>query len=295
MLVPRVARTFQWPLFVKVVSMRFSRVKAKLRRGEPALITCCHFTDPSVYELTSLLGFDGIWLDLEHHPTSDETAATLMRAARVGASDIIARPARWEFMRMGRLLEAGAQGIMYPRCESADEAADLVRWAKFAPQGERGVDGANGDNPYCAMPMAPYLKAANEHTLLIAQLESPRAIEAAESIARVPGIDVLMLGPGDFSVLSGIPYQFDHPLIADATCRVAAAAQAAGKWWGTVSGSPQHTQQLLDQGARFICRGADIVFVKLALEQIQKDYAALGFTFDNRLAAAAEELNKAVS
>jgi len=72
--------------------VRFSRVKAKLRRGEPVLVTCCHFIDPTVYELVSLLGFDGIWLDLEHHATSDETAASLMRAARVGSSDIIARP-----------------------------------------------------------------------------------------------------------------------------------------------------------------------------------------------------------
>ena len=241
--------------------MRFSRVKAKLQRREPALITCCHFIDPSVYELTSLLGFDGIWLDLEHHATSDETAATLMRAARVGASDIIARPAKGEFMRMGRLLEAGAQGIMYPRCESGEEAAELVKWAKFAPLGERGVDGANGDNPYCAMPMKPYLRAANENTLLIAQLESPRALEAADAIARVPGIDVLMLGPGDLSVIAGIPYQFDHPIITDALRTVARAAKSAGKAWGTVSGTPEHTRMLMDLGATFICHGADIIMV----------------------------------
>ena len=84
---------------------------------------------------------------------------------------------------MGRILEAGAQGIMYPRCESAEEAAEVVRWAKFAPLGERGVDGANPDNPYCAMPMPPYLKAANENTLLITQLESPKALDAADAIA----------------------------------------------------------------------------------------------------------------
>ena len=58
-----------------------------------------------------------------------------------------------------------------------------MRWAKFAPQGERGVDGANGDNPYCVIPMVPYLKAANEHTLLIAQLESPNALDHAAAIA----------------------------------------------------------------------------------------------------------------
>lgn len=270
--------------------MRFSRVKAKLMRGEPALVTCCHFIDPSVYELVSLMGFDGIWLDLEHHPTSDETASNLMRAARVGSSDIIARPAKGEFMRMGRLLEAGAQGIMYPRCESADEAKELVQFAKFAPEGVRGVDGANGDNPYCAMPMPPYLKAANKHTLIIAQLESPHALDEAAAIASVPGIDVLMLGPGDLSVVAGIPYEFDHPLIVDAYRRVAEAAKGAGKWWGTVSGSPEHTQKLFDLGAKFICHGCDLIMVKQGMEQIQRSYAELGFTFDNRLAQEARDL-----
>ena len=134
--------------------MRPSRVKAKLRRNEPALITTLHYVDPTLYELTSLMGFDGIWMDLEHHQYSVETAANLMRAARIGASDIIARPAKGEFMRMARLLEAGAQAIMYPRCESAAEAAEVVRWAKFAPLGERGVDGASADAPYCCMPVA---------------------------------------------------------------------------------------------------------------------------------------------
>jgi 4-hydroxy-2-oxoheptanedioate aldolase len=263
--------------------MRLSRVKAKLRSGQPALITCCHFIDPSVFELVSLMGFDGIWLDLEHHSSSDETAASLMRAARVGSSDIVTRPAKGEFMRMGRLLEAGAQAIMYPRCESADEAAEVVRWAKFAPQGERGVDGANPDNPYCTAPMPAYLKTANEHTLLIVQLESPAALKSAEQIARVDGVDVLMLGPGDLSVLAGIPYQFDHPLIAEAYRTVASAARSAGKWWGTVTSGPEHTRELLALGARFICHGCDLLMVKQGMELIQERYAGLGFTFENRL------------
>src|SRR5262245_8916841 len=107
--------------------MRFSNIKAKWARNEPALCVQLHLTDPSVFELTSLLGFDGIWMDLEHHGYSLETAAHLMRAARVGGTDIVARPGKKEFMRMGRMLESGAQAIMYPRCESAEEAADVVR------------------------------------------------------------------------------------------------------------------------------------------------------------------------
>lgn len=265
--------------------MRLSRIKAKLARGEPVLVVSCHFADPSVYEMTSLLGFDGIWLDLEHHATSAETAAQLMRAARVGTSDIIVRPAKGEYMRLGRLLEAGAQGIMYPRCESAAEAAELVSWAKFAPLGQRGIDGANADNPYCLMPVPEYLKAANEQTFLLAQIESPHAVEQAEEIARVPGVDGLFLGPGDLSILAGIPCQFEHPIVTGAVQRVAAAAKKAGKWWGTVSFSPEHGRKLLDMGATVLAHGADILMVKDGMEQIQQRFAELGFTFENRFAS----------
>lgn len=263
--------------------MRFSRVKEKLRKGQAAMVVTCHFNDPALYEMTSLMGFDGIWLDLEHHPISIESAANLMRAARVGASDIVARPAKGEFMKMARLLEAGAQAIMYPRCESAAEAAQVVKWAKFPMQGARGVDGANADNPYCGSPMPQYLKLANEHTLLIVQLESQEAISKADEIAAVPGVDVLMLGPGDLSVSAGIPYQFTHPIITGAYTRIAEAARKAGKWWGTVSGSPEHTRKLMDMGATFICHNADILLIKLGWEAVQRNYAPLGFTFDNRL------------
>ena len=160
--------------------MRPSVVKAKLARNEPILVTCLHLTDPSLYEMTSLMGYDAIWMDLEHHAYSVETANNLMRAARVGASDIMARPAKGEFMRMSRLLEAGAQGIMYPRCESAAEAAEVVRWCKFHPLGTRGIDGGNPDMPYCSMPLTDYLREANEQTFVVVQIEDPGAVEQAE-------------------------------------------------------------------------------------------------------------------
>src|SRR5262249_21162346 len=125
--------------------MRRSKIKAKLARNEPVLLVTLHFTDPSAYEMTSLLGFDGIWMDMEHHGYSLETAQTLMRAARVGDADVMVRPAKGEFMRIGRILESGAQGILYPRCDDAAEARQVVTWSKFAPLGKRGFDGGNPD------------------------------------------------------------------------------------------------------------------------------------------------------
>ena len=191
--------------------MRTSIIKRKLKDGKPALLTQLHLTDASIFEMVRVMGVDGIWMDLEHHSYSLETAGNFIRATRVGSADILARTAKGEFMRMGRLLETGAQGIMYPRCSDASEAEEVVRWAKFAPLGERGFDGAGADAFYTGIPMDEYVRDANEETFLVIQLEDPNAIEQAEAIAAVEGVDVIMLGPADFSVLSGIPGQFDHP------------------------------------------------------------------------------------
>ncbi|MFO0875867.1 MAG: aldolase/citrate lyase family protein [Gemmataceae bacterium] len=259
--------------------MRTSVVKTKLARNEPVLVVCLHFTDGSLYEMTSLLGFDCIWMDLEHHGYSVETATNLMRAARVGGSDIVARPAKGEFMRMGRLLEMGATGIMYPRCDSAEEAAEVVKWAKFAPLGRRGADGANADMPYLMMPAAEYVKAANEQTFVVVQLEDADAVARADEIAAVPGVDVLFFGPGDFSILSGFPGQMDHPAIAQAMEKISQAARRAGKHWGMPCFSVEHGQRLLQMGARFIAHGADIVLLKRGLEAIQAQFKPLGFGF----------------
>lgn len=261
--------------------MRPSRIKAKLARQQPVLVTTVHYSDPSIFELVSLMGFDGIWLDMEHHARSLEAANSYIRAARVGASDVITRPAKGEFMRMGRMLEAGAKGIMYPRCESATEAAEVVRWSKFAPWGERGVDTANPDAPYCSMPLPQYIEEANRETFIVIQLEQPSAVDQVEAIAAIRGVDILMLGPADFSVLGGIPGQFDHPLIRDAKKRIAAAAQNAGIHWGTTCESMEQIEDALELGARFICHGADILAVKRGLELVRENCHKLGFTFDD--------------
>jgi 4-hydroxy-2-oxoheptanedioate aldolase len=263
--------------------VRDSVIKRKLARGEPVLLTQLHFTDPSVFELTSLMGFDGIWMDLEHHTYSAETAANLIRAARVGNADVVARAGKGEFARLSRLLEAGAHGIMYPRCDDAEEAAQVVNWAKFAPLGKRGYDGGNPDMPYCSMAPIDYIKYANDQTFVVIQIEEMSVIKNVDAIAEVPGVDVLFLGPADFAVLEGIPGQIRHPKVLKALESMAAAARKAGKHVGTPAVSLDHAKQLLDMGVTFICYSADLVMVKQGLERIQLDFAKLGFTFNSRL------------
>ena len=259
--------------------MRRSRILDKLSRDEPSWGIGLHFIDPSVWELASLIGVDGIWMDLEHHGTSVETATTLMRAARVGDADIVARPAKGELMRMGRLLEMGATGIMYPRCDSPEEAAEVVRWAKFAPQGTRGFDGGNPDMPYLSGTIDGYIREANERTFVITQLETQSAVDQAEAIAAVEGVQFLMLGPGDFSILSGFPGQFDNPKVQAAIDTIAAAARNTGKSWAAPCGSLELARQYVDAGCRLAFHCGDLVTIKSALEETRKAFEAMGFRF----------------
>jgi len=255
--------------------MRPSLVKRKLARKEPVVGITLHLTDPSLYEMASLMGFDYIWMDLEHHAYSVETAGSLMRAARVGTSDIMARPGKGEFMRLGRLLESGAHGILYPRCDNADEARQVVRWSKFAPLGTRGIDGANPDMPYCSMDPAEYVRMANAETWIVIQIEDPQALEHADEIAAVEGVDVVMLGPADFSILCGVPGQFEHPKVEEALQIVARAADRHGKAWGTIAGTPERARHLLDRGALWTTCGCDLIWVKSGLEQAKRDIARM--------------------
>ena len=261
--------------------MRTSIIKRKLKDGKPALLTQLHLTDASIFEMVSVMGFDGIWMDLEHHSYSLETAGNFIRATRVVSADILARTAKGEFMRMGRLLEMGAQGIMYPRCSNASEAAEVVRWAKFAPLGERGFDGAGADAFYTGIPMDEYVRDANEETFVVIQLEDPKAIEQAEAIAAVEGVDVIMLGPADFSVLSGIPGQFDHPSIEKSLNKIAQAAANTGKYWASTAADANSAKELLQRGAGMILHNADICIVKKGLEIMQADFSKLGFQFED--------------
>ena len=135
-------------------------------------------------------------------------------------------------------------------------------------------------------PMAQYIREANEQTFIVIQLEDQQAVEAAHEIAAVPGVDALMFGPADFSVLAGIPGQFDHPLVVDAVRKVAAAARQEGKHWGTPAFNPEHARKLADLGATMFYHMADIVMVRNGLDQIQKQFSPLGFTFDRQLEIA---------
>jgi len=255
--------------------MRKSKVKQVWKEGGVAIGTQVKSIDPVHSEALSQMGFDFLWYDLEHTDKSVETFASLARATRVGQVDLLARPGRWEYMRMGRLLEAGAHGILYPRCESAEEAQEVIRWSKFYPMGERGFDGGSPDNNYGQYPAGDYTEKANENTWITAQIESPAALDKVDEIAAVDGIDCVFFGPGDYSALTGRPGDVKGKATLEAARITAEKTTAAGKIFGTLAFDLDHAKQLMDFGAQLIVHGADIVFYKRAFAEILNSYQGL--------------------
>jgi len=258
--------------------VKASRVRERRASGEPAFCVGNHLTDPSVTEMIAALDFDCIWIDLEHHGTSVETLAAMCRAARAGgAGDVMARPGKGEFMRMSRMLEVGATGILYPRCDDATEAAEVVRWAKFAPLGERGFDGGNADNRFgLAGAPAEYTAAANEQTWVAVQVESPEAAQHARAMAEVPGVDMVFFGPADYSLLTGAPGSlFDNADVLAAAEAVCLETLAAGKQFGTLVFNDDQARHFIDLGARFIAYGVDLSLLRRSLMDLHERFVRL--------------------
>ncbi|MDZ7617356.1 MAG: aldolase/citrate lyase family protein [Patescibacteria group bacterium] len=240
------------------LSMRPSRVLAKLRAGEVVNCFKLNLSDARAVEIAALTGFDCLWLDMEHVPNDWSAIERGIWAAKSQDTDVMVRVARGSYSDHVRPLEMDAAGIMVPHIMSLADAQAVVRMTRFHPIGRRPVDGGNADGAYCAIDFNLYLREANEQRFVAIQIEDPEPLAELDAIAALPGIDMLFFGPGDFSQGIGAPGEWDHPRLIEAREQVAAAALAHGKVAGTV-GSPATLDTLISLGYRFLSMGADVV------------------------------------
>jgi 4-hydroxy-2-oxoheptanedioate aldolase len=235
------------------VSMRPSRVLARLRAGDIATCFKLNLADARAAEIAAMAGFDCVWLCMEHVPNDLQAIEGQIRAAKVFDVDSIVRVGRGSYSDHIRALEADAAGIM-------------VRMTKFHPIGRRPVDSGNSDGAYCTIEFKEYLRQANEQRFVCCQIEDPEPLEELDAIAALPGIDMLFFGPADFSHGIGVPGEFGDPRVIDARKRVAEACAKHGKFSGTVA-TPDTLDEVVALGFRFICMGADVIgLVRFAKE-----------------------------
>lgn len=253
------------------VSMRPSRVLARLRAGDIATCFKLNLMDARAAEIAAMAGFDCVWLCQEHVPNGMADIEGQIRAAKMLDVDSIVRVMRGSYSDYIRPLEADAAGIMVPHLMSLEDAKNVVRMTKFHPVGRRPVDSGNSDGAYCTIPFVDYIAQANEQRFVCCQIEDPEPLEELDAIAALPGIDMLFFGPADFSHGIGAPAKFDDPRVLDARKRVAEACAKHGKFSGTVA-NPNTIDEVIDLGFRFISMGADVIGLVSHTKQMAAEF-----------------------
>ena len=172
-----------------------------------------------------------------------------------------------------RSLEAGANGVMVSMVRSPEEAEQAVRWAKFHPRGERGMNGGNRDGKFGLTPIADYAREANARTFVGIQVETAGALATVGEIARVPDVDLVFVGPADISQVMGVPGDFENPKCLDAIERIARACAEAGKPWGVVPRGPEYAQRMAGWGCTMFVLGFDIHALHAGIRAAKERYA----------------------
>jgi 2-keto-3-deoxy-L-rhamnonate aldolase RhmA len=238
--------------------------KQRLARGE--LVICLgvnQMRTPNIAMVAAACGFDAIYIDLEHNPTSLETAAGVCIAALGLGVTPIARVTSHDPHDATRILDCGAQGVMVPHIQNAAEARAVVEACRFAPIGHRSAAGSVPSLGYAALKQGEINRLLNEHTLLIAMLETPEAIANVDAIAAVDGIDMVHIGSTDLSTEMGIPGEYKHDRMRAAFGATAAAAKKHGKSMGVggVREDLPFQTWLVQLGVRYLTSGSDVGYI----------------------------------
>lgn len=210
----------------------------------------------STAEAMGRAGFDWLLVDLEHVPVDERDMLGLLQAIAGTSACAVTRLAENDAVLFKRALDLGAQTVMVPFVDSADEAARAVSYAKYPPEGVRGFAAMHRASGYGTTP--DYGRRANDSVFTIIQLETPKAVAALEDIAAVPGVDALFLGPGDLSANMGHIGNIAHPEVQAVIADVARRCRAIGKPCGIVGPTPEMVSQFVTLGYAFVAVASDM-------------------------------------
>jgi 2-keto-3-deoxy-L-rhamnonate aldolase RhmA len=207
-------------------------------------------------ELAGNAGFDFMVIDMEHGSSDLDRLVNLTQAVAITPAASVVRIAWNEAPRFKRALDMGCEGIMVPMVNSADEARQAVRSMRYPPDGIRGVAGSIRPGGF-GQRFDDYFRTANQKLTCMVQIESPEAVEAADDIAAVDGIDVLFIGPVDLTSNMGIYREFDHPRFTEACQKVVTACRKHHKAAGVLAVQPEQVAVYFETGFTCICLGTD--------------------------------------
>lgn len=222
-----------------------------------------------IVAIAKTAGFDCLFIDLEHNGFTLETVTQTCLAANMAGITPLVRVGALDEAEIAHVFDCGAMGVIVPQIETPADAAKAVRAAKFPPLGERSIMPCLPHLMFRPTPAVEAMRAVNEATLVIAMIESRRALDEVEAIAAVEGVDMLLVGANDLCNALGLPGQLDHPDVRAAFQRVANACQANGVFFGVggMGQRPELAKEMIAMGARYATAGADVTFMMNAAMQ----------------------------
>jgi 4-hydroxy-2-oxoheptanedioate aldolase len=251
-----------------------NRVLERIRAGNYVLCSSVTpYPSPKIPEMMGLIGFDCLWIDMEHQDYSYDQAFNMCLASRAAGMEPMIRVRKEGDHSFYRAFEAGATGIMVPHIRTIEEAEWVLKFSRFAPVGLRGMDGVEAAAKYSLVPMDAYMAWTLRETFVLFQVEDKETLDIIDEIAQMEGLDGLFFGPGDMSQSLGVPLEFDHPRMQEARKLIGATAKKHGKFWGMPVGNATQAARLYEEeGAQFFASGAAIIILKAGYQAIRDDF-----------------------
>ena len=236
-------------------------ISETLAAGQPSIGSWLNLGSPLAAEVMAAAGFSWLCVDAEHTAYDMESIAHTFRAIEARGAVPIARAWDHDPVTVGRLLDAGAYGIVFPHVSTAEQAQHLSEAMRFPPRGIRSAGTGR-----CATLGSAYRSVFNDLVLCIPQIEDMQGIDNAEAIASVEGVDIGFLGPNDLAMSMGV--EPGHPEHEEALLRFLGGCQRAGTPCGIPTKDAASTQTRLSQGFRFIDINNDLRILQGAVENI---------------------------
>jgi 4-hydroxy-2-oxoheptanedioate aldolase len=235
-------------------------MRARLAREGAVTGTACFAWSLGVVEVAALAGFDWVRFDTEHAWRRDDLLEHLVRAAWLAGTTPMIRVDRDDPLLVRKALEIGAGAVLVSDIRTVAEAEAVVRAAHFPPAGTRGFSGNNFAAGWQRHPAPAWIEWSNREPMIGVMVEHPDAVAVIEQTVRIPGLDFVTFGPGDYSVALGLPGPSRrHALVEAAARRTFAAARAAGVHaMATAGGDGADAAEMRMMGADMIELGNDL-------------------------------------
>ena len=234
-----------------------NRIKSELKAGRTVFGTWSLLSSPAVINVIGQAGLDFVIIDLEHGPTSFETAEMQLYAAESAGCTPIIRLGEGSDPTILHALDLGAQSILVSQVATPEEAQRIVSAAKYHPEGNRGLSPYTRIHGYSETKMTKKLRYANEQTFVGVLVEGEAGMDNLEKIAQVPGLDMIYLGIFDMSQALGVPGDVRHPKVLKMVRESVRIIEAHGLSAGSVGPDREYLKLLYEAGFRFISYRVD--------------------------------------